>query len=615
MLKMSRRGLPANEVEAASRVRPGALECQILGSHRQVAPIAGDPPERGMIRRILLACWILTLAVAPLGAAARCAAGQSRPLHLIRSGVREPIRGIDGVFRRILTPNRWRVAIPLVNPPADSTLVFSVGLDDVDVPGAVRLQVVLRSGSGKRFVIYRRDLDKPGWRDESVDLSGRDLSGASLIFLKERTAGGFKRLWSSYWGEPILVPARPQHRASVVLVSIDTLRADLLATYGPPAAMPALERLAKAGIVYTEAYSPSLWTFPSHYALLRGVFPGTLPGDSGAPPPALPAERPVALAEVLRDHGYLTAGFTGGGYVSPVFDFADGFDLYYAFRKPGGSESDCTADRFDGAQTFGRAEKWLRAHRTRPFFLFVHTYDAHDRCGFLVGSPDGVRRLDPKKRDEIITSYRKEIEHTDRLLGTLVETLAELKLEEDTLVIVTSDHGEELWEHGEAGHGCDNKPYRDLIHVPLVLRFPAKVAGGRRVETPTSLVGIAPAILELLGVPVPATMKDAPAIALAPPADANDPVYAHCGDLLAVRDGPYKLITSRGEAFRPELYDLQSDPLEKEPLPADRPAAARLRNLAARYWETYAKRPKPAGTGHKLDDATRERLRALGYDE
>ena len=243
----------------------------------------------------------------------------------------------------------------------------------------------------------------------------------------------------------------------------------------------------------------------------------------------------------------------------------------------------------------------------------MHTYDAHDRCGFVVESPG--RGLDPKKRGGIVASYRKEIEDTDRLLGKLVETVAELKLEENTLVVVTSDHGEALWEHGEGGHGCARKPYEELVHVPLVLRYPAKLAGGLRIATPTSLVGVAPAILELLGLPLPATMKDAPAIALGRDAKASDPAYSHCGDLLAVRDGRYKLITSKRGAFPPQLYDLQSDPLEKASLPTDHPASARLQTLAARYWKTYEKRPAPEAVSQKLDDATREQLRALGYDQ
>lgn len=558
-----------------------------------------------------LACPIAVFVLASAGTPASCVAEPPQPVRLIESGARKSFTEIDGELRSILPPARMRVIAPLGNALGDRILLFSVGLDKAKTRDTVRFEVELQSADGARSLVYRRDVDTPGWREESIDLSGRELSGGRLVFRKSLVDGDRGRVWKSYWGEPVLLPAQPERAPSVVLVSIDTLRADLLAPYGAPAATPALDRLAQAGVAFTETYSPSSWTFPSHYAILRGISTRMLPWF----PEKLPAERPVALAEVLRDHGYLTAGFTGGGYVSSTLGFADGFDVYYSFQEASDAVSGCTPDRFDGPETFHRAGQWLRVHRRYPFFLFVHTYDVHDRCGFYMVEGRGRGRdMDPEKRDAIIAHYKTKIEDTDRLVGELVDGLAELELDENTLVIVTSDHGEALWEHGEESHGCEKKPYEELVRVPLILRYPAKLAAGQRIATPASLVAVAPTILELLGLPVPATMKEAFTLPLQARTGEDHPVYEQCGNLLAVRDGRYKHIAARQGEFRPESYDLQNDPFEKNPLPNDSAPAERLQALAARYWTTYVKPSAPGAIPKSVDDATRERLRALGYN-
>src|SRR5262249_42190386 len=129
------------------------------------------------------------------------------------------------------------------------------------------------------------------------------------------------------------------------------------------------------------AYSASGWTYPSHASLLHGLYPGSLPQVDK------PAPRPPALSELFRRGGYLTAGFTGGGFMSVAWGFQTGFDTYYQFPGTGGRSEECAPDRFDGPAVFGGATRWLQENGRRPFFLFVHTYDAHDRCEI---KPPGV---------------------------------------------------------------------------------------------------------------------------------------------------------------------------------------------------------------------------------
>jgi arylsulfatase A-like enzyme len=574
----------------------------------------------------------ILLALAWLATGAPAAADSSTPVRLIEKLRTRGERTLGGVHRRVLPPARAGVAIPLDQVPDDPILYFSVGFDEGPADEIVRFEVFLEPANQQALLLYQRDVRQVGWRDESIDLAKYELAGAHLLFRRTALQGGAARLWRSFFGEPILLPRRPARRPSVLLVSIDTLRSDFVGVYGAPTSTPTIDGLARSGVWFEQAYGSSNWTIPSHHGLLRAVYPSALPGygrlDASQAVSRAWHHLSTSLAEALRDAGYLTAGFTGGGFMNTPFGFGEGFDVYFAYEARHKKAVGCRADRFDGPEVFRQAREWLATYGNRPFFLFVHTYDAHDRCPFF---PPGVLSwptLTGDRRNGLLAYYRSQIEGADHLLGGLIDKLRELSLDATTLVIVTSDHGEAFWEHdGISAHGCDVKPYEEVVRVPLILRQPGVLTGGRRITTPVSGVAVAPTVLDLLGVPRPETMKRAPALPLDPASgDAGDAVVVHCDDLLAVREGPYKLITSRKGEFPPELYDLASDPGEKHPLPPEHPAAARLRQRADRYWTEAAaaaaqpaagkrasKTPREQRPGATLNDATRERLRALGY--
>jgi len=403
-------------------------------------------------------------------------------------------------------------------------------------------------------------------------------------------------------------PAPP----SVILISIDTLRADRLGSYGAATnETPTLDRVAKQGIVYERAYSPSSWTLPSHRSMLTGLYPAEMSKDS------------QSLAEMFRAGGYTTAGFTGGGVVSERWGFARGFDTFYAYEHPSAPAEKCPPGRFDGAEVFTRARTWLRDSGRRPFFLFIHTYEVHDRCEFLMHNLKTLPVPDPgpSGRQEVSDYYAKLIARADHLLGALLDDLDASGHAADTVVVITSDHGESLWEHGGFGHGCDLKPYEEMVHVPLILRYPARFPNPKRIEQPVSNIAAVPTVLELAGLPLEPAMRGRalPGLGLSATAPPN-PVFSDCGKTLAVWSERYKLIRVRGGAVEDELYDLEADPHETKNLAGrDTPWGARLRRFAADYsappppreQTPVFDRTKPVFEG--LDEKTRERLRALGY--
>ena len=238
--------------------------------------------------------------------------------------------------------------------------------------------------------------------------SGHELKGAQILFVKTLVTGARESVRDAVWGEPMLLSGAPPGRPSIVLVSIDTLRADHVGAYGyEKARTPTLDALARGAVWYANAYSASTWTYPSHAALLRGIYPSHLPPlerkDKGGLTAAQIREAmPTSIAQVLAAAGYRTAAFTGGGYVSSLWLFANGFDSYYAFQRP--STARCSPDRFDGPEVFRRAGHRLRNNGHFPFFLFVHTYDAHDRCEVW---PANLRPADswPDPGPEVIESF------------------------------------------------------------------------------------------------------------------------------------------------------------------------------------------------------------------
>lgn len=295
------------------------------------------------------------------------------------------------------------------------------------------------------------------------------------------------------------------HGCNLLLVSIDTLRADHLGTYGyQKPTSPNLDALAADSVVFDRAYSSSAWTFPAHLSILTGRFPHR-PSEImfGKVQPL--NDSYVTLAESLRAAGYRTAAFVGGGWVREGLGFPQGFEVFHS-----------SGMRFENnAALVGR---WLdRRDSERPFFLFVHGYNVHrpyDTESKYV--PTFVGEVPPRclgvefrdheaAKGECIADeaghryaiglYDSEIRGVDDYLGGLLERLHREGLFDDTVVVVLSDHGDEFWDHGGQDH--TNTLYDELIRVPIILHVPG--TRPRRVPAPVSLVDVTPTLLDVLG--------------------------------------------------------------------------------------------------------------------
>ena len=399
-----------------------------------------------------------------------------------------------------------------------------------------------------------------------------------------------------------------KERTPVILISVDTLRADHLSSYGyRRIRTPEIDSLARGGTLFTQVNSQVPLTLPSHVSLLTSTYPfSNRIEDNGE----ILAPDAITLATVLKAQGYSTAAFIGGFALDRRFGLNQGFDFYDSpFDLGQQSGIDPSHLKRPGEAVVRSAEAWLDKNAAGgPFFLLLHLYDLH--------TPYQHHRNLPALSAG--SGYDSELEYEDWTLGHFLHFLREKGLFDKALIVFLSDHGESLGEHGEATHGYF--VYQSTLHVPLIIHWPAKTTPfPARVDEPAGLLDVAPTILQFLGLSVPSHFQGTGQLALLHASAPHDPraiysesLYAHnhynCSPLRCVRIGRYKYI----EAPKPELYDLDRDPHELTNLYKRRRAVAaslqaRLDSLLVRY---------PAirvFTVNTVSPKAAEQLRALGY--
>jgi choline-sulfatase len=410
-------------------------------------------------------------------------------------------------------------------------------------------------------------------------------------------------LGSGAAGEP--TPDKTSRR-DVFLITIDTLRADHVHCYGYDRVQtPSLDQLAKQGVRFTQAFTPSPITNSSHASILTGLLPSSHGvSDFGVP---LAASH-LTLAETLKKRGYRTAAFIGAVILdskalAPGFD--RGFEFYDNFPAHAETKSRWRRVERRGMEVVQHAETWLSAHPAGPHFVWVHLYDPHDPY-----EP-------PPPYSEIYKDrpYDGEIAYADSALGHFLSYLKKQGWYEGALIVVVGDHGEGLGEHHEDTHGIFL--YDSTTHVPLLVKPPEEREAGRTVEAQVRTTDIMPSILELLGIPAPARLDGeslGPLLAgtrAAPRTvfgETDYPLRFGWAPLRSVRREGFKFI----EAPKPELYDLKADPgeLRNNYAPWDG-AVQKLRKVLA---ELSAKSPAPQKTSPATVSAgTIDELHALGY--
>lgn len=407
--------------------------------------------------------------------------------------------------------------------------------------------------------------------------------------------------WRGGWLRPQAKTAAGTYAgANLLLITIDTLRADHLPTYGYTGVKtPHIDALARESFVFRNAISHIPLTLPSHTSMLTSLLPPShsIP-DNGT---FVLDPRITTLPEILKGKGYATAAFVSTFILDSRWQLNKGFDVYYDdFFGPQG---DASRTRKRGDETLAQAETWLAEHKGGPLFAWVHFYDPHQ----TYDPPEPYRSQYPR------APYDAEIAYTDQNVGRLLRTLDELGLGERTIVCLTADHGENLGDHGELTHGL--LIYESTQHVPLMIRLPK---GSHREVTPAvGHVDMAPTFLAWLGIPVPAQMQGRSLIGTLEGTEADTPgVYSesrlgalHYGwsPLSSLTTTRYKYI----KAPRPELYDRLADPGEMRNLIGEKPSVAA--GLASRLDAVVRSATPAATTTVTIDTDTEERLAALGY--
>jgi len=414
---------------------------------------------------------------------------------------------------------------------------------------------------------------------------------------------------------------------NLILISIDTLRADHLGIYGyERRTSPSLDGFARRSTLFRHAVSQGESTSPGHGAMLTGRYYSSYNRSRlpTGPPPWVDT-----LAEMLRREGFATWGFVDGGRMVRAFGFDQGFD-HYEDR------------RIKIKALVEKANAWLDTHEAERFFLFVHCYDVHtpynapDPFGSMFVDPsyDGGFRPNaanfdavtsgrlPFGREDLLYSiarYDGGIRHTDHHVGSFLTRLRETGLLDSSVVVITSDHGEEFLEHGGFQH---RKIYfHENLHVPLIVHVPGRPP--RVVDETVELIDIVPTTLDLLGLPPHPDVMGRSLVPLIDGSEATGGERIAFAESSLPRSGWRTVVTRRYQLLhdlrtgRQELYDLQADPRQQVDIAASRPdtVAELLQALRERLAENRRRNTGPPAARPVLDDGTRKQLRALGYVE
>ncbi len=425
--------------------------------------------------------------------------------------------------------------------------------------------------------------------------------------------------------------------ANVLLVTLDTTRADRIGCYGYRAAeTPYIDSLAAAGVLFEQAITPTAFTLPSHSSILTGLYPPfhgvRLNGGAAL------ASVHTTLAEELYDSGYRTGAFIGAFVLDGRWGLEQGFEQYDDdFPMAPDQRLDLAGVQRPANLVVDAALEWLEEPSERPFFAWVHLYDPHTpyeppepyRSRF---APEGSHNsaagdstaTDTQERrlrewiDEQNALYDGEIAFADSQIGRLLGWLGDHGLAEDTVVVVVGDHGEALGSHGETEHGYFVYDY--AVHVPFVIRLPESDVRGSRVQQQVRTIDILPTVLDLVGVEPPAQVQGESLVPSMVDPHHTGPRYAYSESmapslqygwsaLYSVRTSDHKFI----EAPRSELYDLGLDPGESRNVLASEPSVAEeLRAVLAGIREEIES-GAPETEQANLDEGTMAMLAALGY--
>jgi arylsulfatase A-like enzyme len=466
-----------------------------------------------------------------------------------------------------------------------------------------------------------------------------------------------------YWYNPVVYSDKEnaeQTTPNIILISIDTLRSDHLGCYGyERETSPSIDELAENSALFMNCHSPTGKTLPAHMSMFTSLYPihHRMLANGNRVVQRLD-ESILILAEPLRKNGYFTGAFTGGAYLSAHYGYSKGFDFYHGDPRAFGRET--------APLLYAKSGKWLEENRNKKFFLFLHTYQVHGpySCPEPFSSmfadenakwkfmnvaikfqADEYMKLSENEKRNLIALYDGEIRYTDELfIKPLIELLKKLEIFDNTLIVLTSDHGEEFYDHRGWQHGLSL--YGEQIKVPLIMKFPGSKYRGKRIASNVSLVDLMPTILESAGIRFSGYASDG--ISLLGHIQGKKPedrtimgsryiyMLKECQKFVpfllnfyAVHDS-MKLILNRPHPgknpmfFIPspppfpvdetELFDLVKDPEElKNVIESNRLEAKKISDRTSPNYSLALQLERETWKGKTLDPRLLEQLKALGY--
>lgn len=522
--------------------------------------------------------------------------------------------------------------------PKDATLIF-----DYAAKTAMDFVVSAETVDNKITELFRATSEND-WKSAKVDLAALAGQALRLEFKTEGTGEG------GAWGEPGLFTApRPdtldqiakaRKAKNLVMVIMDTTRADQFETFTADNGIhtPRLDAFSKEATSFTRAYNNGNWTKPSVLSIFSGLYPAT---HTATKPESMVPEGIELISEHLQKQGLKTQGFTSNPVVSEKFGFERGWDDFGVFYEGEAS----------GESMYRRASKWVEDNGDKPFFLYIQTIDPHTTYAVpreywgryykknysgQIG-PKFTRDDQKKVNDKAIklssddvawiqALYHGEISYQDEHVGGFLDKLKELGRLEDTIVVVTNDHGEEIYDHGSFGHGWTL--YEEMIRAPLMIHYPALFPKATKIDDITEHVDLAPTLIEAMGLP---PMKGTEGTSFLPTLHGSaeqEPRYA-----IAISDngkrsihiGDWKLEISRSKGWK-QLFEITSPTAEKRDRRADAELAGRLCEIyMGEGMATPGKLQRKGGVGGVgggqrfkaqdavMDEETRKQMEALGY--
>lgn len=572
-------------------------------------------------------------------------------------------QGLGESYRETLVGRAPEIMRFDIEVPSRGWLDLAVGTVE-EQPVTFRVAVV--EGRNDRVLLEHTVTTAFRWDRRSVDLSsfaGRRVSIAlSLRSDRPGTVG--------FWGSPVIrsrVTTDGETPLGVIFVHADTLRADHLDAYGYTRETgPTIRRMAEEGALFKYAMAQAGWTKVSTPSFLTGLYPSSTGVFSF--PDRLPASA-TTIAEVYQAAGYATASFSSNGFIGLSSNMHQGYEEFHEPASLTDSAPPYTSKT--ARENIERAALWIEQHRDTPFFVFVHLNDPHSP--YEPRPPYNTMWADPARRDEHLRQreairktikeasmasrgmatreemlaagvdpaayiaydlawYDGSIRALDTEMGRLLERLRGLGIDRDVAIAFLSDHGEEFHDHGRMWH--EHSAYGELMHVPLIIRWPAGVAAGRVIDDPVHLIDVMPTLLDFGRLPPPEGIQGhSLAPLLLKTADARSwkrrPVvmekqplargFPSALEAYAIIDGNWKLIYNKvREPERPEyeLFEFPKDRLDQKNVAAEHPEVVARLSKMINGWHSMASaaRLKPdSETTKTLSAEELRRLRSLGY--